>query len=142
MPEQGSIRVQQRGAHVADRPESRQIRVVGKQLQQALGKMRAGLCFNHRLARRSVDRMFVMLEKAPVEPECQSTKPSRFGQILRYPGATGLKRLAEISGQCPEKFRAGFRDGALDKKPQDLVFSNPWLDGALQHGRHEQNLRL
>ena len=42
----------------------------------------------------------------------------------------GLQRLAEISAN------------ALDKKTQDFVFSNPWLDGVLQHDRHEQNLRL
>ena len=98
--------------------------------------MRAGLCFNHRLARCSIDGIFVLLEKTAVEPECQGTKPSCFGQILRYPGATGLKRFAEISGQCPEKLRTGLRHRALDKKPQDLVFPNAWLDGA--HGRHGQ----
>jgi hypothetical protein len=86
--------------------------------------------------------MFEMFEKAAVEPECQSPKPSSFGQILGYPGAMGLQRLAEISGQCSKKLRTGFRHSALDKKTQDLVFSNPWLDGVLQHDRHDQNLRL
>ena len=103
----------------ADRPESRQLRV-WQEIEQALGKMCASLFFNHRLARRSHSMEYCEAEL--VQPESQSTKPPRFGQIFRYPGAAGLKRLAEISGQCPEKFRAGFRDGALDEKPQDLVF--------------------
>ena len=83
-----------------------------------------------------------MLDKAAVEPESQSTQPSCFGDVLRYPGATGLERFAEISGQCPEKLRAGFRDRALDKKPENLVFSNPWFGGTLSHGTQKQNLRL
>jgi hypothetical protein len=121
------------GAHIAGGPDSRQIRVGGKELQKALWKMRAGFCFNHRLARCSVDGMLVMFKKAAVEPKCQCPKPSSFRQILGYPGPTSLQCLAEISGQCPEKLRTGFRDGALDKKSQDPVFSNPWRDGVLRH---------
>src|SRR5215472_1292793 len=95
--------------------------------------MRAGFCFNHRLARCSVDGVFVLFKKAAVEPECQGSKPSSFGEILGYPGPTGLQCLTEISSQRPKKLRTGFRRGALDKKPQHLVLSNPRPDGVVRH---------
>jgi hypothetical protein len=57
-------------------------------------------------------------------------------------GSTRFQRLAEVSGQCPKKLRTGFRHRALDKKTQDLVLSNPWFGGVLQHDRHKGNLRL
>ena len=46
--------------------------------------------------------------------------------------------VLEIPSQCPKKLRTGFRHGAIDKKPQDLVFSNPWLDGVLRHDTHPE----
>jgi hypothetical protein len=139
---QGSIRVQQRGAHIADGSESRKIRVIGKEIQQALGEMRTGFRFDYRLAGRSVDGILIIFNKALFEPEGQGPKTSGFGQILGNQGAVSLQCFAEVSSQCTKKLRAGFRHRALDKKPQDLVFSNPWFDGVLQHDRHEQNLRL
>lgn len=141
MPEQGSICVQQWRPHIADGTEGSQIRVVRKELQQALRKMRAGFCFNHRLARCSVDGMFVMFKKTAIEPKRQSPKPSCFGQVLGYPGAAGLQRFTEVSDKRSKKVRTRFRHCALDKKPQNLVFSNPWTDGLLKHDRHEENLR-
>ena len=42
----------------------------------------------------------------------------------------------------PGKIPSRFPTPCPRQETQDLVFSNPWFDGALQHGRHEQNLRL
>ena len=102
--------------------------------------MRARSRLDHRLARCPVDGLLVMFEEAILHPEGQGPKSAGFRQILGNPRSVGLQRLAEIASQRPEELRTGFRHGALDKEPQDLILANPSFGRILQHHSHKENL--
>ncbi len=115
VPEDRAVGLEQRHAGIAHGIESHQVRIVGEEFNDAFGTVHQAAFFDHHLAGRPGNAVFVVVNELAVHPEGQGAQNFSFRQVLGDPNAGDVHGQGSGTHQGLQEFLSGVRRGAFEK---------------------------